>query len=235
MRYVTQICEPERLVVTWQSNSVEQRARLKVAEVHRSLSGEVKFSYLKDTEEFDLACTNGFAGYPAFKLNIPIHRQNILPILIRRLPPKSRSDYSEYLSKFGLTTSIEISDFGVLGYTEAKLPSDSFNFIHPFDNAISDFEFVTEIAGFRYNYLEPVIESDLINRRVDIIPDGDNKFDQNAMQVVLHNKRIGYINKVQALAFRSWHDNSRIRAYINSIGGPEERREVQLFVSVKYN
>jgi len=49
-----------------------------------------------------------------------------------------------------LKPDIHLSNFALLGYPGAKLPSDGFSIIHPFNDAKSEVELILEAAGFRH-------------------------------------------------------------------------------------
>jgi len=78
------------------------------------------------------------------------HQQGVLDAFVRRLPPRSRDDFSEYLDRYRLPNNARFSDLALLAYTGGKLPSDGFEFCADLDQARPPFELVIEIAGFRY-------------------------------------------------------------------------------------
>jgi hypothetical protein len=75
----------------------------------------------------------------------------VLAVLRRRLPPRNRSDFPDYVEGFRLPKDLEISDLALLALTTAKLPSDGFSIVDPLDPAIEQCDLVLEIAGFRYH------------------------------------------------------------------------------------
>ena len=93
MKYIEHIIEPEKLLLSWQTN--RSRGRLFVAELIRK--GEnADLVYLLNSNEFLNAESLGFEGYPGFSSNKQIY-DNVLFAFIKRLPPRSRGDFGKYL------------------------------------------------------------------------------------------------------------------------------------------
>lgn len=149
MKYIDHIIEPNKLLMTWQSSNKQQRTRFVIAELRRA-NEKISLQYLNSTNDFQEACNLGFESYPAFRELNKVHETGVMDALMRRLPPKTRGDYAQYLEGFRINTDVAISDFALLGYTGARLPSDGFAIINPFDNINSPFEFLVEAAGYRY-------------------------------------------------------------------------------------
>lgn len=123
------VVEPERLLLTWQppDDGTTIRTRRIVAELTYSDNYEsVTFTYLVDTPDFLAAKAAGFLGYPAFRLKTATHTQGVMSAFMRRLPPRKREDFGAYLTQHWLPNPFTLSDFALLGYTGAKLPSDGF-------------------------------------------------------------------------------------------------------------
>jgi hypothetical protein len=193
---------------------------------------QVVLRYLRDTKDFQKALELGFIGYPAFPLKQPEYREGVLELLRRRLPPRSRSDFGEYLQRFGLPRNATLSDFALLGYSEAKLPSDGFSVVNDFEDVKGDFEFVTEIAGFRYYGGMSMVIPEVIGSPVGFRPEPANKHDRNAVRVELNGVLIGYVNRLQSCAFLRWLEAGHVSAQIHRIDGSPVRPQVHMFVSV---
>ncbi len=95
-------------------------------------SGDIVFRYLKGTDDFQAAEAAGFKGFPAFRLEDTEIRHGVLESLMRRLPPRNREDFGDYLRLHGLPASFKLSDLALLGHTGARLPSDGFALVPEF-------------------------------------------------------------------------------------------------------
>ena len=105
--------------------------------------------YLKESEDFSKAQSLEFEDYPGFAIEKEIHK-NVLTSFMKRLPPRSRGDFSRFLDALRIKSDAEVSDFALLGYSGAKLPDDDFTIIHPFENASPPFELMLFVQGYRY-------------------------------------------------------------------------------------
>lgn len=225
--------EPNRLLLVWQSlgGEGEERLRRIVGELLRKNvnDSDVVFRYLRNTLDFELARQNGFLGYPAFKLKKEAICYGVLETFLRRLPPRGRLDFEDYLENFRILPDMEISDFSLLGYSEAKLPGDGFSIINPLDEARPPFEFLTEISGFRY--FEGMKLDLKVGDPVGFEEEPDNRIDPFAVRVMVGKNKIGYINKVQANSLRRFLKR-KIFGFIDRINGISEQPVVKLFIKV---
>src|SRR2546422_10843915 len=125
--------EPRQLFLAWQApDHFGDRFRWAVGIVTPQ-GNDYKFRYLAPGSEFESFNQNrgyeelqslGYQGYPAFNFKRAVHERDVLSAFLRRLPPRSRSDFQDYTRQFRLARDLHLSDFGLLGRTEAKLPSD---------------------------------------------------------------------------------------------------------------
>ncbi|MFC1566908.1 hypothetical protein ACFL4A_03600 [bacterium] len=234
MNLIKHTMEPTRLLLTWKDKANSRL--LIIAEILRE-NDNAKLTYLASTEDFKKAQENGFKYFPAFPDINKIHTVNVMEIFSRRIPPKQREDYNEFLQEIRLPKDVNISNFALLGYSEVKLPSDGFAIINPFDNVESNIEFLTEIAGFRHypKAVEMLNEDELrISLPVNIEIEDTNKYDKLAVKAMLNNEKIGNINRVQNKAFRRWiHKHKKISAQIEKINGTPERPSIILFIKVE--
>lgn len=214
MNHIEHIIEPERLVLAWQSPSDEDRKRRVVGELLRQ-DNNVLLNYFVNSDDFQKATEAGFSGYPAFKVSHKQFTDRVIDILARRLPPRSRSDFDDYLRKFRLFDDVDLSDFALLGYTEARLPGDGFSIVNDYANAVPPFEFVTELAGFRFYDGMQMKVRDVVGRRVEFVPEPENKHDENAVCVGVDGQKLGYINRIQAPSFLSWLGKHEVEGSID--------------------
>lgn len=230
MNLIQNIIEPDRLLLAWQApeRSQQERTRRVVGELKKEGDGVV-LRYLFETDDYEQAKKSGFKPFPAFRNEKIEHRDGVLEAFMMRLPPRTRKDFDDFLKSIRVNPDVDISDFALLGYSEAKLPSDNFSLVHPFDLAPIPCELLTEIAGYRY-YGGMNIEVG-IGKKVTLAPEPENPVDPNAIQILYGATKIGYINRIQLPAFHLWLRTSFIDAYIEKINGTPERPRVFLFVS----
>lgn len=235
------ICEPSKLWLAWQPPDPDKRTRWAVGSLERGSEGAAIFQYLVPGAVFESLnqgrsyaelLTLGFAGYPAFSLKQREHRAGVLEALMRRLPPRSRADFGDYQRHFRIPGHANISDFSLLGLTEAKLPSDGFSVVDPLDGAVACCDLMLEVAGYRY-YARDFDGEVSLDTPVTIVPEPQNKHDPNAIAVRLNGKTLGYINRLQTAAFSSWLARQRVDAWIERIIGRPDHPRLFIFVRVR--
>jgi hypothetical protein len=150
---------------------------------------------------------------------------------MRRLPPRSRPDYGAYLAALRLSEIPEISDFALLGYSEAKLPSDGFSLVDTLSEKPAPFEFLFEVAGYRY--YDPSLSGDDIGSEVVMEHEPSNEFDPGAVMLKVSGKKIGYINRLQAPAVLSWVRQRRVRTAVEKLNGNSEKPRAFVFMYVR--
>lgn len=233
MRYIEHIIEPQRLLLSWQSSQPgKSRGRLFVAELVRN-NEEADLVYLSDTEDFKKAESLGFESYPGFKTDKKIY-ENVLFAFMKRLPPRKRGDFEKYLNSLRIRPDAEISDFALLGYSRAKLPDDDFMVINPFENASPPFELLTQIQGYRY-YSEQLPFDDIkIEQEATFQAEPENKFDPNAIKIMIAGIHIGYICRGLTESFHKWFKKGyKIEASVERKNGTSSKSEIFLYVSVE--
>lgn len=223
MNYLEYTPEPARLLLTWQPpEAVTQRLRRIIAEIVRSPDG-CSLRYLINSPDFQAAQNQGFQGYPAFDIKQEVHEQGIMEALSRRLPPRKREDFGDFLAQFRLPADFAGSDFALLGYTGGKLPSDTFGFAPDFSNISLPIDLLLEIAGFRHQDCMGQF-TPTIGLPLQFVIDNDNQVDRNAVKVLCNGQNLGYINR----AFLPWFadrvsNGEAIEATIERVNGKPER------------
>ncbi|HWL64251.1 MAG TPA: HIRAN domain-containing protein [Steroidobacteraceae bacterium] len=231
MNFIEHILEPKRLLLVWQGQAGSSRIRHTVAELLRQSDDQVRFRYLTDTPDFHNACDEGFFNFPAFRKIDQIYDLGVLDTFMRRLPPSSRGDYAQYLEQFRLRPDQTISNFALLAYTGAKLPSDGFSIVNPLDEATHAGELLIEVAGFRHTARIP-LESVHVGDSVQFQPESDNAVDRHALAVLVKGQRIGYVPRQQARAVRAMVEVNALNARVERVNGSPERPLIYLFAEM---
>lgn len=238
-RWIEAVCEPRSLLLAWQAADLRPESRYRwavgIVEPHGT---ELSFRYFDRGEEFrahnqgkDFAELSklGYAGYPAFDPSKDRHTQGVKSALLRRLPPRNRSDFGEYIARFLLRPTSDLSDLTLLGRTEATLPSDGFSLIDPLDSSVSRCDLLLEVAGFRH-YSKSVALSK--NMPIEIVADPTNPFDPNAVEFRAAGQKFGNVNRLQAATFGQWLRNTRVEGWLERLNGSAERPRAFVFVRV---
>lgn len=230
MRTINRIMEPTRLLLTWQPPT--GGTRYVVGQIDRQQGDNYVFTYHFQSEDYAKAQEKGFAGHPAFSLKSEEHTNNVLDPFVRRLPPRKRKDFAEYLAQHLLPHPFEGSDFALLGYTGAKSPGDGFCLVPDPEILNSEGELLFEVAGTRYQEgldLSKVMVGDLVK----LVPEEDNPVDPHAIAVVHESGKLGYINKVLCKKLKQKIAKHKISAFVAKKNGTPERPLVYLLVECR--
>jgi hypothetical protein len=229
------IREPGAVLLTWQPSdeSGAQRTRRVVGRLSIE-GGEVSFRYLKGTADFERATSDGFRGYPAFRLEDKtqtVFMQGVMESFLRRLPPRNREDFGDYLKLHRLPNPFTYSDLALLGYTGAKLPSDGFALLPDFQLESAPCDFILEVAGFRHYRTSTTGLA--VNDPVafDLAP--GNEVDVDAIAILHNGEVIGYVNRALRNVFRHWLTDRTVEARVERLNGKPERPLVYLYILVK--
>ncbi len=230
---IEHVIDPKKLLLIWRSQGDGQtHMRRAVAEITLEHNGAI-LRYLMGSPDFEAAVSEGFKEYPAFRRPPPEHRQGVLDTFLRRLPPRNREDFGEYLTSHRLPNDLNISEMALLAYTGAKLPGDGFEICADFESAHPPFEIVLEVAGFRHQSNIPA-ENIIIGSTVKLLADPENQSDGNAVAVFYANNKIGYLPRTFNGAFSAWVKMGfKVKAAVERINGTPERPLVYLYVTVR--
>lgn len=231
MHFIEHIIEPTKLLLAWQSLDETHRTRYIVAELNLTDTG-VNLVYLTNSKDFHKALEKGFEPYPAFPDLNKIY-PNVLDTFMRRLPPRSRGDFSQYLEGIRLKQDSKLSNFALLGYSGAKLLSDGFSIIHPFNNVKDECELLLEIAGFRHieenNNAKIVVGTPVTFSIVD----EHEVTREPAIRIMVDGKKLGYVNRALVLTVLEWIKDNRIwSAWIEKINGTPGRPAAYIFTQI---
>jgi hypothetical protein len=230
---IEHVIEPKKLLLVWQSQGVDQKhTRRVVAEITRE-SNVAILRYLSNSTDYKEAIKEGFGGYPAFDVKECEHRQGVLDAFMRRLPPRNREDFGEYLTRHRLPDNAAISEMALLAYTGAKLPGDGFEICADFEFAQPPFEVILEVAGFRHQSAIPAKDM-IVGSRVNLIPEPQNLYDPYAIALFYENNKIGYVGRTFTHAVHTWFEKEyEVEAVVERINGKPERPLVYLYVTVR--
>ena len=207
-----------RALMAWQRplGSGKRRDRFAVAElVQNGIC--LSFRYLDD-QELEPARQVGFTGYPGLPFGSPQLDRIAEEVLMRRLPPKERPDYGEFLERFGLPSDEYYPALTLLAYTGARMTGDGFSVCETFDGFEPPFTYVFDVAGSRHC-------KDLYNElkkgdRLRLEREPDNEHDPDAVRIVqIDGTKAGYVNRLQAKAVGRWLDDDGMSARVFRANG----------------
>ncbi len=232
MNILHHIIEPSRLLMTWQPVDIDapSRTRRVIGEIGLEPDGQIVFRYLINTPDFEEACRAGFKGFPAFRLEDNEVRQGVIGSLLRRLPPRNREDFAEFLAQHRLPSPFNYSDMALLGYTGARLPSDGFALVPDFPENNMPCDYLMEVAGLRHVFgfdVSRIHEGDVVNFEID----HHNPVDQDALLVILQGQKIGYVNRAFKATLNRWLQSHHVMATIEKFNGRPERPLVYVMIS----
>ncbi len=234
MNPLTNIVEPQSLLLTWQPSDeqAQSRTRRVVGEIVSNANGHIVFRYLNGTIDFAAAMQTGFRGFPAFRDEKQEFHQGVLEVFIRRLPPRNREDFDDFLAQHRLPSPFEYSDMALLAYTGARLPSDGFSLVPVFRKDQVPCDYLMEVAGLRHVFQGDVARDIAVGDQLSFVIEEGNPVDQNAILVVCRNQNIGYVNRAMRDTFHYWLTHCNIRATVERINGKPERPLVYVRISV---
>ena len=188
-------------MLVWQAPDGSDRSLLPVGEL-REQDSVVTFRYLTSSEDFRKAKELGFVGYPAFRKFEGVYTDGVMDSFLRRLPPRSRGDFSKFLAQWCLPATATLSDFALLAYAGGKLPSDGFSVLWPLDDIKAPGEILLEVAGFRYQGVR--LDELSVGMPVSFVSEPENPMDALALSVEVAGRRIGYVKRPQRPAVMHW-------------------------------
>ena len=152
--------------------------------------------------------------------------------LSRRLPPRSRSDFGNYSRHFRIPPDAKISNFGLLGLSEARLPNDGFSLVDPLNGKVDQCDLMLEVAGFRY-YSAEIGRAIELGEPVQIVPEPASDHDPNAIMIRIDHTKIGNINRLQTAAFSMWLSDQSVEAWVERLNGKPSHPRLFIFVRIR--
>jgi hypothetical protein len=150
---------------------------------------------------------------------------------VRRLPPRTRADFPQYLEHFRLREMPAVSAFALLGLTEAKLPSDGFALVDPLNPLAEACDHVLEVAGHRH-YRDPSVPLET-GRRVDLVAEPGNEHDPNAVRFEIEGHKIGHVSRFQAPTVGAWLKSRKVEAWLLRLNGSSASPRAFVFLRVR--
>ncbi len=171
-------------------------SRIKIGIIRRSDAGNITFQYIK--ESVRAASKYGFDCYPDFPDLNRVYTENVLEVFAQRLNNTDRSDILSYFDFWEIDPKYKNDKFYILAQTQGLLSTDNFEFLASF-YLTKDLVFISEIAGIsHYN----IPASDLsVNDKLSWRLDPQNRYDDQAVQVLKDKKVLGYIKMVHNEVF----------------------------------
>lgn len=240
--FIEHIVEPGKLLLAWQApDHMSNRRRWAVATV--DVASDVWLLRYFSQEEFSAANGGallsdllklGFEGYPAFarKTRRFEFDSGVREAFMRRLPPRSRTDFADYVRRFGFKDAENISDAALLAYTEAKLPSDGFSLVGELERSLLVGDLILDVAGTRYQDFGdccPARPGDLLTLRKE--PTNDH--DPSAIEIYWQKVKIGYVNRMQAPTVGYWMDHRDIHLIVQRVNGRTGSPKVYALLRVR--
>ena len=121
-----------------------------------------------------------------------------------------------------LPTPFDASDLALLGYTQAKLPSDNFSFVPCFPDSTDRCDYILEVAGVRYVFkgsLDDVHHGD----EVTFVCEPTNQFDSDAIAIYHKGQPLGYVNRALLPAVHNWMQVGEVNATVERKNGSVSR------------
>lgn len=237
--WIRRIFEPRRLFLAWQAADLQgERFRWAVGILTPDGDGcslryfrpGAEFERYNPRHNFEELLRLGYRGYPAFSVRHEVHRDAVLQTLMRRLPPRNRTDFGNYARSFRLPSDLALTDFALLGYTEAKLPSDGFSVVDPLSAEAQSCDLMLEIAGYRHYANDHPAK---LGQEIELVAEPGNAFDPNAVQVRSFGNVVGYVNRLQAETFLQWLRERRVSGCVERVNGPVDRPRAFMFVRIR--
>ena len=230
MHTIDHIFEPTRLFLVWTSvaDGVARNRRI-VGELTKTDDSFV-FRYLKDTPDYHAAVNEGFISFPAFTIHGNEVFDNALSAFMSRVPPRKRQDFAKYLAQYGLPKTFNGSDFSLLGYTGARLASDSFELSPDLSTAATPIDIVLEVSGTQYNKITGELSE---GAKVYFVREPNNAHDENAIAIMTEFGRIGYVSRALNKGFSKLLDSSVVEGSILSINPINDKIKILVLAKFK--
>lgn len=231
MNIIDHIFEPSRLYLVWHCTTEgNPHHRRIVGELFKD-NDSVSFRYLKDTADYVLAEKEGFIGFPAFTMRGNEKFENAIGVFLTRLPPRKRADFSKYLAQYALPSDFSGTDLALLGYTGARLASDSFELCPDFSDVLHPVDLVLEVSGTQYNMAESMVLTE--NEPVQFETEPENEHDSNAVAIHAQGGKLGYVSRAMNKSFKLLMDRCTVTGSVLKFNHQQHRLQVMVLANCR--
>lgn len=240
--FVEHIVEPTKLLLVWQApDHMANRRRWAVACVDVAFESwqlryfdETEFSVANAGASLDEPMELGFEGYPAFyrRAKQAVFTSGVREALMRRLPPRTRADFTEYVRRFGFKDAKNISDAALLAYTEGKLPSDGFSLVGELERSLQVGDIILDVAGARYQSFGEACPA-LPGEPLSLKREPDNEHDPQAIEIYWKGLKVGYVNRMQAEVVGYWMEHRKVSLVVQRVNGRVGNPKIYAMLKVR--
>ena len=163
----------------------ESRRRYKIGILNYE-NNKYTFKYVDP--ELNSATQVGFGYFPGFEdIHKTYESEELFANIETRLPNTGRSDYLEILNSYNLEK--DSSKIDILKATRGRLITDNYEFVSAFDSNKVEFDIAGAIYCPDVNKCKDLIN---VNDKLLLELDSINKYDNNAIKVILKKNGIKY-------------------------------------------
>jgi hypothetical protein len=230
---ITHLKEPTRLLLAWNMTGKTRRV---VGVINKLENGVVTLKYSQETEDFEAAIREGFERIPAFRSLGLEHTSGVMDYFMSRITSRKREDFGDYLNSIGISEKNKdmISDFALLGYGEGRLPSDGYHVVNDYSDVDLPIEFVSELSGVQFCDYAETTKDLIVGQPLDVIPEPNNEYDCNAIAVYNKDRKLGYINRIQAKTVCNWIESgAKVTGSLHRKNGLPTAQRLFLFIQAQ--
>ncbi len=232
MNNVHNLLNTDTLFLTWQSHN-NHNLRYCVGTLRKVCNEKIEFTYNIGTEQFAEAESEGFVGYPAFKISEQVYDNDVLSTFFKRMPPRSRKDFTKYLLNHHLDSNFNGDDYQLLSHTGIQLPSDGFDIIPDLSKADIPFDYMMEVAGTRHNITFAEFESIDIRTPITFVFEPTNSWDKDAISIYCGDMKVGYVNRLLCCSLKKLLADRTIESFVAKKSGTQDRPILHVLLRVK--
>lgn len=180
--------KPQLLWLIWQNNDTRQRYHIGNL-IYQDGLFMFQYEFCSKNRCLQEALENGYTPHLAFpELKMIYTSSNLFGPFARRLPSKSRPDYSKLLTKFGLNEDSTEMEF--LSVTGGKLATDPYEFANPIYVEDGRLTLGFYIAGWSHYGGDEVIHQLKVGDSLNLNPDPENPKDRFAIKILTSDNRL---------------------------------------------
>ena len=187
-----------------------------------------------DNINFSEDAKEQYSGFVAFDMNTKKSYDNgVMELFQKRLPPKQRQDYSDYLRSNRINENLKnnLDSFTLIGLTGGQIEGDGFSFQPVIDVNNNNFQVFFNIAGFRHHSNYPNDINLLRDKQVTLHAEKYNQHDAHAIKIMYKDYNLGYVPYGYNKEIHKFLDRIDF-AIISKINGIFTRPNIGLVVSI---